>query len=256
MRKVLSVSLLAILILLSGCSSKDGEKNSNNEKGASASISSADTNLSEDTTNNEIHDLNVSEQTGSSTAEIDKDHHTSDRNPSKSSKKSDISSSDTKQPESGNKKPNAGSSPTVPNHSDSKPSTPSKPSNSGDNKPEVSRPETSFLEKPSKPGESSTPPTVDPPTESTDKPEKEDFNIQTLVDYAVSYGKTLKMTYVAEPWESWDTPILVKSNGENAARAKSDIEHRLQRYHREGMQYFGVWSQFANGKYEIHFCYG
>ena len=83
------------------------------------------------------------------------------------------------------------------------------------------------------------PPTLAPPIQAA-------FDPEIYVQYAISYGKSIGLTYHSEVHESWDNPIDAGA-GVLDEYLKSSIRSRLDRYKNvEGFEYFNVW--FENGR--------
>ena len=80
------------------------------------------------------------------------------------------------------------------------------------------------------------------------------IDIDSYISYAISYGKSIGLTYNASVTESWDTPIIITST--NAEYAKRDIKDRLDAIkYVDGFSYFGVWAEKQGDRYELYVAY-
>ena len=98
------------------------------------------------------------------------------------------------------------------------------------------------------------PPTTEPQTLAP--PIQADFDPDIYVQYAISYGKSIGLTYHPEVHESWDNPIDAGA-AVSGEYLKSSIRSRLNRYKNvEGFEYFNVWVEGGrNSEYRIVIAY-
>lgn len=85
------------------------------------------------------------------------------------------------------------------------------------------------------------------------EPALPEFNVQTWIDYAISYGQQLGLVYDSSATECWDNPIIASSQSVYLER---DISSRLNRYLNRGMTGFCVWVETrTDGKYDLFIGY-
>ena len=135
--------------------------------------------------------------------------------------------------------------------------------------PDNSTPQTTSSQPPkpaesSKPAETSTPTATPPPatsTPTTPPPPSEPpvtstpaaFDIQTWIDFAISHGESIGLTYSSTATGSWDTPITASATSKYLER---DIKGYLDEYVRLGKTRFCVWAeQRPDGKYSLYIGY-
>lgn len=95
-------------------------------------------------------------------------------------------------------------------------------------------------------------PVPEPVPEPTQEPEPV-FDVSSWVSFAKSYGQQVGLAYDSTATDCWDNPILASSKSIYLER---DITSRLNRYVREGMTAFCVWSeQLPDGRYNIYIGY-
>jgi hypothetical protein len=82
------------------------------------------------------------------------------------------------------------------------------------------------------------------------------FDVSVYVQYAISYGKSIGLTYNSDVRESWDNPIDAGLSISDES-LKSSIRSRLNRYkNAEGFEYFNVWAEPGkNSEYRIIIAY-
>jgi len=97
-------------------------------------------------------------------------------------------------------------------------------------------------------------PTTAPPTLAL--PIQAEFDPDIYVRYAISYGKSIGLTYHPEVHECWDNPIAANLQVSDSY-IKGAIESKLNRYKNvEGMEYFNAWVEnLGDGKYRIVIAY-
>jgi hypothetical protein len=96
-------------------------------------------------------------------------------------------------------------------------------------------------------------PTVPPVTSTPTPPTEPAFDINIWTAFAKSYGQQIGLIYDEGTTGSWDTPITASSTSLYLER---DIKDRLNRYSRNGVQYFSVWYEdLGDGKYNIYIGY-
>ena len=98
-------------------------------------------------------------------------------------------------------------------------------------------------------------------SEPTDpKPPVKTWTLQDFINYAISYGTYIGLTYDsnANP-ASFDTPIILTAPLSDTTKIeykKSEIEAYLNRYKREGDEYFWIHTeQRSDGKYLLYIGY-
>ena len=93
----------------------------------------------------------------------------------------------------------------------------------------------------------------EPVPEEPEEPEEVAFNVDDWVNFAVTYGQQIGLTYDPGVTECWDNPIIASPNSIYLER---DITARLNRYLNRGMSAFSVWSQLrSDGRYDIYIAY-
>lgn len=99
-----------------------------------------------------------------------------------------------------------------------------------------------------------TQPVTEPaPEPEITEPEIPEFDIQTWIDYAISYGQQLGFAYDFSATDCWDNPIIASDQSKYLER---DITSRLNRYLNRGMTGFCVWTEVrADGKYDFYIGY-
>ena len=87
-------------------------------------------------------------------------------------------------------------------------------------------------------------------------PIQAEFDPDIYVRYAISYGKSIGLTYHSEVHECWDNPIAANLQVSDLYM-KGAIESKLNRYKNvEGMEYFNAWAEnLGDGKYRIVIAY-
>jgi len=79
------------------------------------------------------------------------------------------------------------------------------------------------------------------------------FNIQDWIDFAISHGEDIGLTYSSTATGSWDTPITASAASKYLER---DIKGYLDEYVRLGKTRFCVWAeQRPDGKYSLYIGY-
>jgi outer membrane biosynthesis protein TonB len=91
------------------------------------------------------------------------------------------------------------------------------------------------------------------PTETT-KPTKETFDVNEYVAYAKSYAQSIGLSLDSTATECWDNPITANPRQKNI---KGDIQSRLNRYKNvEGFTAVWVWAEkVTDTEYEIYIGY-
>lgn len=83
----------------------------------------------------------------------------------------------------------------------------------------------------------------------------QEIDIDFYINYAISYGKSIGLTYTNDARDCWDTPLGVRSTNHDAVIR--DIKDRLDgyRYH-DGDEYFCVWAEKrSDGNYNLFIGY-
>lgn len=91
-------------------------------------------------------------------------------------------------------------------------------------------------------------------TNRTGTATKKSVDAQSVVNYAISYGKSIGLSYDSSVSECWDNPIKIRGDG---STVKRDVKSRLNRYKNvEGFEYFSVWSEkHSDGDYDLYIAY-
>lgn len=97
---------------------------------------------------------------------------------------------------------------------------------------------------------------TEPPQETTppDEPVVPAFQIQTWIDYAVGYARSMGLNVSPDATACWDNPITA---GSHSLYLERDIQSRLNRYSRDG-EITDVWiwaEECSDGSYDLYIGY-